>query len=627
MTPEKTNVADRLKDKSLLVLVRPNGDKWPSSLESNKDRSIKTCELNLQECGDNEVCQASGPKSRSGTCQCLKGFSRSNGKCVQDALNDPEQIEVQVYSKTITLPENKAVLTAYAIPEPAQSNPYNYEWSLISSSTNDQGEMVNRQNQTLSLSSLQEGIYQFKVVVSGGNPSVYGEGYGNVTVLPPERVNQPPKAVLIPPTQLVILPTNKAVIDASGSTDDTKELAYKWEIMASPMGYHSEIPEAALVTLENLLAGNYTIKVTVTDSDGAFDSAMAKLQVIEEKDYPPSANAGEDVIIYLPNNEVTLHGNQSSDDHGIVSWEWTLNEGDKKLAADTKDMRTQFPHISNLEEGVYSFHLKVTDGKSQTAEDDVNVYVKAAINQAPVANAGKNHTLSLPQNWIILDGSQSSDDTGSMASWTWSQVSGPNQALFLNGNASIANATNLTKGSYVFQLLVQDQDGNSDKAQVYVHVNQDNNAAPVAEAGLDVEVTLPQSVVIINGSASHDDLKITKWRWKRDPKSLAAGKIVGNSSQESVLYLVNLVPGHYIFNLKVWDEQGKSSEDAVSIHVKDNPNKKHVIQAILEVNLTSLTQNQVLDFSQGVSLLLKTDENEPKVTILNILPQENTSKY
>ena len=63
-------------------------------------------------------------------------------------------------------------------------------------------------------------------------------------------------------------------------------------------------------------------------------------------------------------------------------------------------------------------------------------------------------------------------------------------------------------------------------------------------------------------------MRIAKWKWSRDPKSLAAGKILGNSSHESVLYLVNLVPGQYIFNLKVWDDQGKSSEDAISIHVK-----------------------------------------------------------
>ena len=46
------------------------------------------------------------------------------------------------------------------------------------------GSMENRQNQTLSLNDLQEGVYQFKVIVSGGNPSVHGEGFGNVTVLP-----------------------------------------------------------------------------------------------------------------------------------------------------------------------------------------------------------------------------------------------------------------------------------------------------------------------------------------------------------------------------------------------------------------------------------------------------------
>ena len=97
--------------------------------------------------------------------------------------NLPKHVEVQVYPKTITLPENKAVLTAYAIPEPDISNPYNYEWSLISG-PEKAGVMENRQNQTLSLSQLQEGIYIFKVIVSGGNPPVHGQGNGNVTVLP-----------------------------------------------------------------------------------------------------------------------------------------------------------------------------------------------------------------------------------------------------------------------------------------------------------------------------------------------------------------------------------------------------------------------------------------------------------
>ena len=69
------------------------------------------------------------------------------------------------------------------------------------------------------------------------------------------------------------------------------------------------------------------------------------------------------MIIYLPQREVTLSGNQSADDHGIVSWEWTRKAsvpGAKELAADTQNMRTQNPRISNLEEGMYTFILKVS---------------------------------------------------------------------------------------------------------------------------------------------------------------------------------------------------------------------------------------------------------------------------
>ena len=38
--------------------------------------------------------------------------------------------------------------------------------------------------------------------------------------------------------------------------------------------------------------------------------------------------------------------------------------------------------------------------------------------------------------------------------------------------------------------------------------------------------------------------------------------------------------------------------------------------------------DQVLHFSQGVNLLLKTEgESEPKVKILDIIQQQNTSKF
>ena len=57
--------------------------------------------------------------------------------------------------------------------------------------------------------------------------------------------------------------------------------------------YTKELTEQGpTLTLDDLIAGNYTIKVTVTDGDGASNTSEARVMVVPETDYPPSANAG-----------------------------------------------------------------------------------------------------------------------------------------------------------------------------------------------------------------------------------------------------------------------------------------------------------------------------------------------
>lgn len=68
-------------------------------------------------------------------------------------------------------------------------------------------------------------------------------------------------------------------------------------------------------------------RLTVTDSDGATNSTTAALIVNSAVDYPPVANAGPNQTITLPQNSITLNGNQSSDDHQIVLYEWSLVPG------------------------------------------------------------------------------------------------------------------------------------------------------------------------------------------------------------------------------------------------------------------------------------------------------------
>ena len=70
------------------------------------------------------------------------------------------------------------------------------------------------------------------------------------------------------------------------------------------------------------------------DSDHVTNSTTANITVLKVTDYPPEANAGQNVIVYLPCNNLTLNGNLSTDDRGIVSWEWTKSPSDQDKAVD-----------------------------------------------------------------------------------------------------------------------------------------------------------------------------------------------------------------------------------------------------------------------------------------------------
>ena len=98
-----------------MVLVRSKAESWlnvdPSLAQFQALEGPKTCEIGLQECnnGPNEECISNNPKSRNGMCQCKSGFERNlNGICAQVQVQ-VQSIEVQVYSKNITLPENKGI--------------------------------------------------------------------------------------------------------------------------------------------------------------------------------------------------------------------------------------------------------------------------------------------------------------------------------------------------------------------------------------------------------------------------------------------------------------------------------------------------------------------------------------
>ncbi|KAI8125977.1 hypothetical protein FF38_10153 [Lucilia cuprina] len=607
-----------------------------------------TCSLDMtsgseSRCPINEECAPVRVDVTTGICKCRRGFVRNHLRvCVPDNVDynlldesgaahnlllessasneattqlkseaEPtpkteanKKLMVSVVSKEVRLPEKEVTLAAFTVPDEESSNvKYKYLWTLINQPKSPMNGTISDQSQSkVKLSNLSEGLYTFKVTVTGDG--TYGEAMANVTVLPEKRINRVPQVIITPSEQTIRQPTTNAILDGSTSTDDDKIVSWHWEVVSGPIGYQPKLPEVNTLQLTDLTSpGNYTFKLTVMDTDNVTNFTTATITVLKGTDYPPVANAGDAVILYLPNNNVTLNGTASSDDHEIVAWEWTKDASDEAKAVDMQNTRTPYVQLSNLEEGMYTFVLKVTDGSGQSSTAKVHVFVKPPTNSPPIAAAGANMTINLPTNWIILNGSGSTDDIG-IKTYQWKEISGPNKAIINNSNETIANATGLTLGLYEFELTVADESNNTASDSMWLKVVQEKNSPPIANAGGDQSITLPVTAIYFNGNLSSDDLGVVKYKWTREDASLAAGQIVADTDNQPVMILTNLVSGRYVFKLTVSDEQGLTSSDTASVFVHPDPMLLNLVQLTLPTNISMLTHSALNTIVQKIGLLL-----------------------
>ncbi|XP_062364830.1 dyslexia-associated protein KIAA0319-like protein homolog isoform X1 [Cinclus cinclus] len=523
-------------------------------------------------------------------------------------------------SVEVTLPKNEVQLNAFVLPEPPPGTTYSYEWELITHPKDYSGEMAGKHSQTLKLSKLTVGLYEFKVVVDGEN--AHGEGYVNVTVNPKPRVNQPPVAIVSPQFQEISLPTISTLIDGSKSTDDDKIISYHWEELKGPLREEKVSSDTAILTLTNLVPGNYTFSLTVVDSDGASNSTTANLTVKKAVDYPPVANAGPNQVITLPQNSITLYGNQSTDDHSIVSYEWLLSPNSKGKVMEMQGVRTPVLQLSAMQEGDYTYQLIVTDSAGHQSTAEVTVIVQPENNKPPKADAGPDKELTLPVDSTTLDGSKSSDDQ-KIVFFLWEKTRGPDGVKLENANSSIATVTGLQVGTYEFTLTVKDEKNLQSQSSVNVIVKEEINKPPIAKIAGNVVITLPTNTAELDGSKSSDDKGIVSYLWTRDEGSPAAGEVLNNSDHHPVLLLSNLVEGTYTFHLRVTDAKGESDMERTTVEVKPDPRKNNLVEIILDVNVSQLTERQKGMFIRQIGVLLGVLDSD--ITVQKIQPYTEQS--
>ena len=118
----------------------------------------------------------------------------------------------------------------------------------------------------------------------------------------------------------------------------------------------------------------------------------------------------------------------------------------------------------------------MTDNDGAKGSDVVRVTVLPAeeapipVNDAPIADAGPDITVTFPETTGELYGDFSHDEDGVINNYSWRQVSGDSTAIIADPLLAVTNLSNLVSGDYVFELTVTDDNGNSSMDSVTVSV-------------------------------------------------------------------------------------------------------------------------------------------------------------
>lgn len=275
--------------------------------------------------------------------------------------------------------------------------------------------------------------------------------------------------------------------------------------------------------------------------------------------------------IALPTNTATIRGTGSVDPDGtIASYEWFVESGPNMPtlgATNVADLK-----VSGMIQGLYVFRLTVTDnlGAKSHSRAEVEITSTTTANKLPVPVVGATRFITLPVNSLQLSAAGSADPDGTIASYQWSQESGPFNAIITNANTTAPTISALQKGSYYFKLKVTDNAGafTTTYQQVYVDgVAALPNVAPIANADSLPPITLPSNQVTLNGSKSFDtDGTITGYSWSQVSGPSSATITNGNTATATAS---NLVAGTYIFSMIITDNSGL--KDTATSTVLVNP--------------------------------------------------------
>jgi PKD repeat protein len=252
--------------------------------------------------------------------------------------------------------------------------------------------------------------------------------------------------------------------DGSTSSDNVRVAKYEWDLDGNGT-YETSSTTRSKTSRRYTTPGTYTIRLRVTDNQGA--KGVTSHQLIVHR--RPVARVAASAPVALIGDTIAYSGAGSTDDQGIVRYEWDL-DGDGTFETNTNSSQTASRSYGSI--GKRTVRLRVTDvyGAQGTAAVDV------LIHRAPTAAFTFAPSPAFAGEAVTFDASGSSDDEG-IAKYEW-DLNGDG-TFETNGAASPTTTTTFAQpGTVTVRLKVTDGRGVSDVSTRTVTVQTRPPAPP-----------------------------------------------------------------------------------------------------------------------------------------------------
>jgi PKD repeat protein len=367
--------------------------------------------------------------------------------------------------------------------------------------------------------------------------------------------NQSPVAI-IAETDKTLYVGDTVTFNAAESHDpDGYIVAYAWDF--------GDGTTATGITVSHAYEDNsvYTVTLTVTDNDGATDSADATKTVMNKQ---PVALFTKTAGTVKVGETITFDASGSYDPDGtIVSYSWAFGDGNTGTGVSVQHAYSK--------DGTYTVSLTVTDDDGTT--DTVNATITVIVtNKAPLASFTESaETISTGES-IHFDASASHDPDGTIVAYAWN---------FGDGNTTAGAAVDHTyenNGVYTVTLTVTDNEGATGSATATKSVL---NRSPVASFTEDAETVAENVAIHFDASGSYDpDGTIVSYVWDFGDGTTGTGVTTEHTYIEA---------GTYTVTLTVTDNDGASSSVTAEKTVETQEAVPLAVLSVIGLGVAALT--------------------------------------